>query len=140
MMAFAFRVISCSAQYRNRRTFPDGQARIPSSCRHDPYPLNSSRSPEEGIGHCRVADDARGVTIAHRLELSIPPGNRQPHFSLDVRSLVGVIVTRTRQNARGALNGAAPAGTISVLVILAAGIASLARCWHVGAAKDANVC
>jgi hypothetical protein len=45
-------------------------------------------------------------------------------------SLVGVIVTRTRQKARGALNGFAPAGTISVRVILAAGIATPARVSH----------
>jgi hypothetical protein len=50
-------------------------------------------------------------------------------------SLVGVIVSRTRQNARGALNGAAPAATISVLVILAPGIATPARFSHDGAAE-----
>src|SRR5712671_873746 len=60
-------------------------------------------------------------------------------------SLVGVIVTMTRQNGRGARNGVAPAGTTSVRVILPAGIARPARFSHdpaattrTGAASNAN--
>src|ERR1700730_15813929 len=58
------------------------------------------------------------------------PASGNHTSALMSESVVGVIVSRTRQNARGALNGAAPAGTISVLVILAAGIASPARLSH----------
>jgi hypothetical protein len=45
-------------------------------------------------------------------------------------SLVGIIVTWTRQNAPGALKGVAPAGTTSVRVILAAGIVRPASFSH----------
>src|SRR6266849_3949328 len=65
--------------------------------------------------------------------------------SLMAESLVGVIVTRTRQNARGVLNGVAPAGTTAVRVMLAAGIASPTRLSHdpaamtrTGAARSAQ--
>jgi hypothetical protein len=45
-------------------------------------------------------------------------------------SLVGIIVTWTRQNAPGTLNGVAPAGTTSDRVILAADIVRPERFSH----------